>query len=302
MTMPNFFVIGAQKAGTTSLYHYLDQHPQIYMSPRKEPHFFQGTHSNFRWPGRRLAPVTDLRDYLALFEGVNDEKAIGEASASYLYSPEAPALIKRSVPDAKIIAVLRNPAQRAYSNFLHLRQVGREPLASFADALQAEEQRMREKWGPDWYYKDKGFYHKQVKRYFDMFGQDRVGVWLYEDLRDDPSEMMRDVFRFLAVDDTFVPDLSIEHNPSGIPRSRSLYTWVRKLSARNPVLVDRIFPAGLRGHLKSRIFVKPPQLPPQMHQRLADSYREDILKLQALIERDLLPWLEGAKENVGPSS
>ena len=87
--MPNFFVVGAQKAGTTSLYYYLDQHPQIYMCPRKEPHFFQGEGSTFRWPGRRLAPVTDLEDYQALFEGVSDEKAVGEASASYLYDPEA---------------------------------------------------------------------------------------------------------------------------------------------------------------------------------------------------------------------
>jgi hypothetical protein len=302
MTMPNFFVIGAQKAGTTSLYHYLDQHPEVYMSPRKEPHFFQGMRSDFRWPGRRLAPVTDLRDYLALFEGVTDEKAIGEGSASYLYSLEASALIKRSIPDAKIIAVLRNPAERAYSNYLHLVQVGREPLASFAEALQAEEGRMREKWGPDWYYKQKGFYHDQVKRYFDTFGRDQVRIWLYEDLRDDPSSMMREVFRFLEVDDTFVPDLSIEHNPSGVPRSQGLYTWVRKLSARNPVLVDRFFPAGLRGHLKSRIFVKPPLLLPEVRQQLTYAYRPDILKLQELIGRDLSPWLKDDGENVSAGS
>src|ERR687894_3261543 len=115
MTMPNFFIIGAQKAGTTSLYYYLKQHPQIYMSPRKEPHFFKGMHSELRKSGRGLPPVTDLGDYQALFRGVTDEKAIGEASASYLYSPKAPALIKSSIPDAKLIAVLRNPADRAYS-------------------------------------------------------------------------------------------------------------------------------------------------------------------------------------------
>jgi len=299
MTMPNFFIIGAQKAGTTSLYHYLDQHPQIYMSPRKEPHFFEGMHSDFRWPGRRVAPVTDLRDYLALFEGVSDEKAIGEASASYLYSPKAPALIQRSIPDAKIIAILRNPAERAYSNFLHLVQVGREPLSSFAEALQAEEGRMRDKWGPIWYYKQKGFYHAQVKRYFDTFGRDQVRIWLYEDLRDDPSRMTRDVFRFLDVDERFVPNVSIEHNPSGLPKNESLYTWVRKLTARNPVLVERFLPAGLRGYVKSLIFVKRPPFPAEIREQLLDSYREDILRLQDLIGEDLSPWLEGAGANAG---
>jgi Sulfotransferase family len=98
MTMPNFFIIGAQKAGTTSLYYYLKQHPQIYMSPRKEPHFFEGMHSDFYRPARATLPVTDLADYQALFEGVTDEKAIGEASASYLYSPKAPALINAPSP------------------------------------------------------------------------------------------------------------------------------------------------------------------------------------------------------------
>jgi hypothetical protein len=216
VTMPNFFIIGAQKAGTTSLYYYLKQHPQVYMSPRKEPHFFKGMHSEYRKRGRSLPPVTDLGDYQALFEGVTDEKAIGEASASYLYSPKAPALIKRSIPDAKLIAVLRNPADRAYSNYLYCVKMGREPLASFAEALQAEEKRIRENWGPLWHYRQKGFYYSQVKRYFDVFGQDQVKVYLYDDLRGKPSSMLGDIFRFLDVDETFVPDLSIEHNTAGI--------------------------------------------------------------------------------------
>ncbi len=289
MTMPNFFIVGAQKAGTTSLYHYLNQHPQVYMSPRKEPHFFEGMHSEFRRPGRRSTPVSDLAEYQALFEGASDERAIGEASASYLFSPRAPGLIKSSVPDAKLIAILRNPADRAYSNFLHCVQVGREPLGSFAEALQAEETRTRDKWGPLWYYKQKGFYYAQVKRYFDTFGRDQVGVWLYEDLRNDTFGILGEVFRFLGIDEGFVPDTSIEHNPSGIPRVGRL----------NPVLVERIFPARLRGYVKSRIFVKPPPFPPEVRRQLTYSYKEDILRLQELIGRDLSAWLEGTGVNGG---
>ena len=103
------------------------------MSPRKEPHFFEGMHSDSTGQ-RATLPVTDLADYQALFEGVTDEKAIGEASASYLYSPKAPALIKRSIPEARLIAVLRNPADRAYSNFLHCVRTGREAIVDFAEA------------------------------------------------------------------------------------------------------------------------------------------------------------------------
>jgi hypothetical protein len=299
--MPNFFIIGAQKAGTTSLYHYLNQHPQVYMSPVKEPHFFEDMHGDFNRPGRRVAPVTDLRDYRALFDGVSDESAIGEASASYLYSPKAPIRIQRTIPDAKIIAILRNPAERAYSNFVHLVQVGREPLTSFAEALEAEEQRMRDLWGPNWYYKQKGFYYVQVKRYFETFGQDHVRIWLFEDLRDDRAGMMRDLFRFLDVDEGFVTNVSVEHNPSGLPRNEGLYTWARKVSARHPVLVDRFFPAGLRRYVKSRIVAKPPPFPAELRRQLIYSYREDILKLQELIGRDLSPWLTDGAWNISAS-
>jgi hypothetical protein len=295
VTMPNFFIVGAQKAGTTSLYHYLNQHPEVYMSPRKEPHFFEGMHSEFRRPGRRNAPVSDLAEYQALFEGASGEKAIGEASASYLFSPKAPGLIKSSVPDARLIAILRNPADRAYSNYLHCVQVGREPLGSFAEALQAEQSRMRDRWGPLWYYKHKGFYYAQVKRYFDTFGRDQVGVWLYEDLRNDAFGTLGEVFRFLDVDERFVPDASLEHNPSGVPRAGKLYTRVRALTARNPVLVERILPAKLRGYVKGRVLVKPPPFPPELREDLIYSYKEDILMLQGLIDRDLSAWLEGVR-------
>jgi hypothetical protein len=303
--MPNFFIIGAQKAGTTSLYHYLNQHPQIYMSPRKEPHFFEGMHSEFYRPGLRTLPVTNLEDYQALFESVSDEKAIGEASASYLYSLRAPALIKRSIPHAKLITVLRHPADRAYSNFVHLVQIGREPLVSFVEALQAEERRIRENWGPLWHYKQKGFYYAQVKRYFDTFGREQVKIYLYDDLRGSPLSMLRDIFRFLDVDENFAPDLSIEHNTAGVPRNKSIYDMATRLASRNPALkgaiLERFLPAGPRRYIKNKIFVKPPPIPTEVRRQLTCSYREDILKLQELIGRDLSPWLNDDGENASVS-
>ena len=122
---------------------------------------------------------------------------------------------------------------------------------------------MRDSWGLRWYYRQKGFYYAQVKRYFDTIGPDQVSICLHEDLRNDPFGMLRDLYRFLGVDDSFIPDASIEHNPSGIPKNGRLYTGVRALTARNPVLVERFIPAGLRGYVKSRIFTKPSPFPPE---------------------------------------
>src|ERR687897_978751 len=260
MTMPNFFIVGAQKAGTTSLYYYLKQHPQVYMSPRKEPHFFEGMHWDFYRPGRTTLPV--------------------------------------SIPEARLIAVLRNPADRAYSNFLHCVRTGRESIVDFAEALRAEEGRIQDNWGPLWHYKRKGFYYAQVKRYLDTFGGDQFRVWLYEDLRAEPLDVLRDVLGFLEVDDTFVPDMSIEHNTSGLPRNKTLYRAAKKLAARNPALklaiLERYLPARPRRYVKRRIFAQPPPFPAEIREQLLESYREDILRLQDLIGGDLSPWLDGA--------
>jgi hypothetical protein len=246
-----------------------------------------------------MLPVTDLADYQALFEGVTDEKAIGEASASYLYSPKAPTLIKRAIPDARLIAILRNPADRAYSNFLHCVRGGRESIVDFAEALRVEEERIKGNWGPLWHYKQKGFYYAQVKRYLDTFGRAPFRVWLYEDLRTQPLEVLRDVLEFLEVDDTFVPDMSIEHNTSALPRNKTFYRAAKKLAGRNSVLklaiLERCLPARPRRYVKRRIFVQPPPFPAEIREQLLDSYTEDILKLQDLIGRDLSPWLEGAQ-------
>ena len=146
--MPNFIVIGASKAGTTSLYEYLKQHPQIYMSPMKELRFFaiEGEKVDFCGPWDRIEierySIKTLEDYKNQFQGVTDEIAIGEASPWYLYSEKAPKSIKSYIPDAKLIAILRDPVDRAYSHFSMHVMNGREPLADFTQALQEEEERI----------------------------------------------------------------------------------------------------------------------------------------------------------------
>ena len=299
MTLPNFLVIGAAKAGTTSLYHYLGQHPEVFMSPVKEPHFFAlgGTGANFPSPGAEAGinrkSFADPEGYEGLFAGARGEKAIGEASTSYLYSPEAPERIKRRVPEARLIAVLRDPAERAYSTFLALRLGGREPLRDFSRALEAEEGRIRDGWEHLWHYKNLGFYHVQLSRYGKALEEGRLRVYLYEDLGADPRGVMRDAYRFLGVDASFEPDTSQRHNMSGVSNNGFLVSLVRK---RHPVktAIKPLVPATVRRRLVSglqkRVLSRPP-FPPEVRRELVEAYREDVLRLEDLIGRDLSAWL-----------
>lgn len=313
MIMPNFFMIGAQKAGTTSLYHYLNQHPQIYMSPVKEPFFFDNEINakheviarDFGGPTRRR-PIrcSNIEEYSALFEGAGKEIAVGEASTLYIYAPGTAERIKRYVPDARIVAILRNPTDRAYSSFLHAVRMGVEPLTDFAAAIREEEDRLRDNWRYVFHYRNVGYYHSQLETYYKVFGRERVKVWLSEDLKENSASVVRDGFRFLGVDDSFSPNLSSNHNPSGVPRSSVARTMVRTMDATASIFLQtltsesRIYPLASKARrlIQGRILAKPPPMDPEIRGELIEGYREDILKLQDLIGRDLSAWLKDKGE------
>ena len=292
MTMPNFLIIGAMKSGTTALYYYLEQHPEIYMSPVKEPNFFSSQEQE-----NAADAVTNIGAYQQLFRGASGKKAIGEASHSYLYDPGAAAEIRRYVPEAKLIAILRNPIDRAYSHFLHMVRSGTEPLDDFAQALQEEEVGIhKERTFQD--YIGRGLYHDQLKRYFGTFPQGQVRIYLYEDLSDAPISTVQDAFRYLKVEDSFVPDVSLRRNVSGHPKYKTLDGLLRSQS-RIKHAAKIYLPARMRWRLskafddlKTRNLVQPPPLQSEVRQQLIRVYREDILKLQDLIHRDLSGWLE----------
>jgi hypothetical protein len=303
MTMPNFLIIGAAKSGTTSLYHYLKQHPQIYMSAVKEPAFFavDGTKFAFRGPWRRWASrntITNIEAYCALFQEVRDEVAIGEASTAYLVHPRAPERIKHYIPEVKLIAILRDPVKRAYSDYLMRRLYGEPPAADLGQAIRRREACVRKNWGLGQRYVDVGFYYTHLKRYFDIFDPAQIKVHLYEDFKTDPVSILQDIFRFLGVDETFIPDLSFEYNVGGIPKHEVWRAFLTRLNLIKPALKP-IIPATLRqrianhlSNLQRRGLVKPPPLEPDVRAELIQIYREDILKLQDLIRRDLSRWLE----------
>ena len=202
--LPDFLVIGVHKAGTTALYHALGRHPDIFMSPIKEPRFFtfEGESPRFRGPGERVARlqfVTDLDKYKDLFRGAASNQIAGEASPIYTswYRTERTAEnIRRHVPTAKLVAVIRQPAARAWSEYHYQRQLGNEPCATFQEALEVEAVPERADWFPDQFYFRTGLYAGILKQYYRLFPREQLHIVLYEEWKDNPTDTLRDLYRF----------------------------------------------------------------------------------------------------------
>jgi len=310
--LPTFLIIGAAKSGTTSLYQYLGQHPEVYMSPEKEPHFFafKDHPLNFKGPGdgkiiERTTP--SLPEYQKLFEEAEPSMAVGEASPSTLYIPVAASRVAHHLPEARLIAILRNPIDRARSNFYTMLIQGREPCSDFETALQKEKARIAANWSMFWHYKQIGFYHAQLSRFYDLFDHSQIHVCLFEEFIDDTVRVVQDIFRFLNVDPTFVPDTSTRHNPSGQPRSWILH-WLLQLAGIG-TKVRETLPSALTKEIGERARpiirqirrwkkgliqknLERPSLSDETRTQLQDVYREDVLHLQDLIDRDLSHWLD----------
>ena len=289
MTLPNFMIIGVAKAGTTSLYRYLDQHPQVFMCPIKGSNFFGYEDArDWRWtdegdpPLLRNFQVTTFEAYEALFAGASDEIAIGEASPQYFRCPTAARRIHECIPDVKLVASLRNPADRAFSGFLMRTRRG-ERVKSLSDELTPEASHVRE-----------GFYYKRMKRYFDVFAKHQIKIYIFEEFKNDPAKVVVDLFDFMGVDTNFVPDTSTTHNPAAIPKNRLLNrlffhpTVIRIANSALRESVQRMAKRVRQQNLKT-----PPTFPADLRAKLLEHYREDILKLEALLDRDLSIWLDG---------
>jgi hypothetical protein len=287
VALPTFLVIGAESSGTTSLYQYLRQHPQIFMSPIKEPNFFaydEAAHRN----RHDVFPIRSFVDYQALFFGVRGQRAIGEASTTYLYCSAAPDRIKEALPGVRLIAMLRDPVERAHTAYLTIARAGREKR-TFAQVVRDARN------GEACVYVDRGAYHGQLARYADRFARDQWAVYLFDDYKRDPISVLHRIFRFLDVDDAFVPDVSVKHNVSGLPKSKLLERLLRRNSFT--VAVKRHLPDWARRtvddavsaiHRANRV---KPTIDPEIRQELIALYRDDILKLQDLIRQDLTAWL-----------
>lgn len=295
MTLPNFFLVGAAKAGTTSLYSYLEQHPAIYMSPVKEPRFFTpelySIYNNAVRSGGRKVPL-NFDQYSQLFAGVKNETAIGEASTDYLYLTKAATRIKDKIPDAKLIAILRNPVERAFSAYCYQLRDGYETLP-FDRALQAEESRIKQGFRPGWHYQQVGFYYDKIRQYLNVFSPEQIKIFLYEDLASDSISIAREIYQFLGVDSDFVPDLT-RKNISGVPKNKTLHNLFTKencLKSAIKLFIPQQIRQNLYQKMRKNNLGEKPEFDKAIRENLLDVYREDILQLQNLIQKDLSTWL-----------
>jgi len=293
--LPNFIIIGVMKAGTTSLHFYLDQHPEIYMCPLTEPRFFsfEGERLTFRGPGDKIVnkhAVTDLEKYKKLFVGVKNEIAVGEKSPSYIHMAKAAERIKHYIPNAKIIAMLRNPIDRAFSAFLMHTRNGNEKL-SFEQALEMEELRLKNNWSWGWGYVYLGLYARQLKIYFGLFERKNLLIILFEDFVSNPQWVLKKIFNFLGVNDDFSPNLKNKYNISGIPKIKILHRSLFNIKNTFYFLKPYV-PVFIKNRIKDieKSMLNKPIMDINTRKKLTNIFEKDISELEELLDRDLSIW------------
>lgn len=282
---PNFFVVGATKAGTTSLYNYLKQHPEIYMSPEKETDFF--SEAGTKWKLERTGIcISSEAQYRALFAGVKDHKAVGEVSPSYLWDAETPVRIKRAVPDARIVISLRNPISRAFSHYLmDVRDRGQK--LNFLQALKQDHYRTDKGWGVSHLYVELGLYYDQIENYFKVFGREHVLVIFFDDLAHNPRVELQKIFRFLGLsgEDASGIDVSTRHNEFAMPRNKLARYLIANSFLRK--LGRRFVPPSVRGYVRNHILLKTtekPEIDSDSRMFLEKIYRAEVEKLSKLLD------------------
>lgn len=273
--LPNFLIVGVPKAGTTSLYYWLNQHPDIYMSPIKEPHYFSqiGNYDH----------ITKWEEYVKLFKKYKNEKAIGEASTSYFhfYKKSIP-LIKEKLGDVKIIVVLRNPIERAWSHYLSYKKLGREK--GTPEQVFNQSYTVNEPWRVNNPYIQFSFYVKPLEAFLKNFKE--VKIMLYDDLKNNPESFIKEIYEFLEVDSSFIPEFEIR-NVSGIPRNK-IIAYLLSLDLTNR-LIPKI-PFFIKKHLRN-FLLKKEEIPNNIKKDLKELFKKDIEELSILINKDLKEWL-----------
>jgi len=261
--LPNFLIIGAAKAATTSLHHYLGQHPDIYISPVKEPDYYLGKMSRV--------------EYERLFDGVTTERAIGEASPLYLNDRDAPLRVAADIPHARLVVVLRNPADRAYSSYLGRLAFGSE-TRSVEEALRVGT-----------YYFESSLYFEPLSRWFALFERPQFKVLLFDDVMRDVRGVLRDLCEFLEVDPSHSFDAGARHGAADAPRSiaANAMFW-RVVRAAQRVIPMR--DTGVAARAKRMFLRRPEPLPTAIREQLLRDFADDIRRTSELVGRDLSGW------------
>ena len=249
--LPNFLIIGAARAGTTTIYNHLRDHPDVYLPAQKrpEPHFFLKQSEYARG-------ITYYEQ--RFFSASRNERAVGEASTSYVFGERVPGRIRQALPDVRLICVLRNPVERAFSGYWHTVKNGLETL-SFEEAVAQETARKVELAGTamgevaPFAYVERGLYHQQLSRWFAEFPRSRMKIVIFDDFVDDPNKGLREIAAFIGVDPDNLPERPVEMENKSVPELA--------------------------------------QMLPETRERLIDAFRPDLVNLGRMLERDFSAWL-----------
>lgn len=293
MKRPDLFLVGAPKAGTTSLHAYLAQHPSIFMSDRKEPHYF-GTDIEPVW-----WRIRDEASYLELFGQAREDQWAGESSVWYLFSEAAPAQIKDFSPDAKIIIMVRRPAEAMWALHWQLVRGLYEDILDFRTALEAEPDRALGKRVPKdatdsvpLQYRRVYEYGPQIERYYETFGRDRTHVIVFEEFAADTGAAVRDVFSFLGVDPSFEPDLAVKNEAKavgqlGVRRALNRAPWIMRSLRKLPPGARKMIggAASVAGRERTR-----PPLDEALRAELCEQTRGTMEHVERLIGREIPSW------------
>lgn len=278
MRKPNLFIVGTPKSGTTALYNFLKQHPQVFMTPAKEPFYF-----STEAPKRK---VFSLDDYLQLFKDAENEKIIGEASTNYIYFESALEGICEFNPDAKIIIMLREPVDFLYSFYHHTLRNGKQ-CQNFDDWLEQQRQKSSDKLLPE-----RIKYEKYVQRWISFFGSEQVKVVIYEDFKSDNVFWYQNVLKFLGVDASFVPEFN-QHNQAKQPRFKYINRFLKQSKVTG--YLRKVIPYRIWNKfttlIDKKLLLKEEKSKPIDHHRelqLKRKYKPEVEKISKLLDIDLV--------------
>ncbi len=301
---PDFLVVGAPKAGTTALHAALARHPDVFVSDPKEPKYWLcdgAPPPAWRGPGDRHSQqewVWRAEDYFSLFAQAARHQVRGESTPFYLWSRGAHRRIAEDLPDVRIVAVVRDPVDRAYSNWMHLWSDGLEPESDFVTAFGREDERVRAGWAPFWRYRGLGLYGEQLQHLQRYVDPARILVVRYRDLVDEPGVTLDRVSRFLGIREGLVDSVPRDNSRSFVPpgwRPRLFGPVVRggallgqfappqMWRTIHPMTIGLLAADGREAHR--------PRLDPAPRQRLLDGYADDIALLSELTGQDFGDWL-----------
>jgi hypothetical protein len=296
--LPNFIVIGGQKCGSTYIHDELEEHPDVYLTPGETPYFQDPDYLE-----------TNIIDFEKLFDKAHNYRLVGIKRPDYLAKDECPARIKKHIPDAKLIVILRNPVSRAIAAYYHYIKGGFAPLRTFNEGMkEILNGNLKHEFPRTDEIVEYGFYFKHLQKYFAHFDKQQIHIILLDDLKKDNLNIISQLYDFLGIDSGFMPQKSLNKKPQKVIYSidgLKLVSRVNQLNysyssdkmrlyPKNKTLIGKVRLKAMNGitnFLASRIYVNTkPQANQELKQKLYNIYEQDIVQLEQLIKRDLSIW------------